>query len=153
MSELRFLTDDRDAPEDKQNELCIMPGGNGDWYVSVVPKGKGAIGRSVRISTSGGAQRSVPGLGVAIAQAYRAMRAVEPNPNNTCDCDDCKHKRACSCGRCPMCSGEFCFQCGGIEKCDHDIVDRHMARAKKPDTLEDFMAEHGLGAEDLERDI
>ena len=45
----------------------------GDWYVAVVPEGKGTIGRGVRICTSGGASTSVPGLAPAIANAYRLL--------------------------------------------------------------------------------
>lgn len=67
---LRFLTDDRDHEE--RFELNIFPGGNGDWYVSVLPEGH-RLGPTVRVSTSGGAARSVPGLGIAISRAYRAM--------------------------------------------------------------------------------
>jgi len=69
--EVRFLTDDRDKR--KRNELVIMMGGNGDWYVAVVPEGEGIVGRAVRICTSGGASTNVPGLAPAIASAYRAL--------------------------------------------------------------------------------
>ena len=72
--EVRYLTDDRD--ERRRNELVINFGGNGDWYVAVVPEGEGAIGRSVRICTSGGASSKAPGLGVAIADAFRALVRV-----------------------------------------------------------------------------
>lgn len=75
MSEaVRYLTDDRDA-KDRQ-ELVILQGGNGDWYVATVPEGEGTMGRGVRICTSGGAQRAAPGLGVAIADAYRALQTA-----------------------------------------------------------------------------
>ena len=69
---VRYLTDDRD--ERKRNELVIMQGGNGDWYVAVVPEGTGTIGRAVRLCTSGGASTHAPGLPSAIADAYRAMQ-------------------------------------------------------------------------------
>src|SRR3989344_1085908 len=77
MSEItavRYLTDDRDAR--RRNELVIWVGGNGDWYVAVVPEGEGTIGRAVRICTSGGASSKVPGLTVAIANAFRALANV-----------------------------------------------------------------------------
>jgi hypothetical protein len=74
--EVRYLTDDRDARESEQNELVISAGGNGDWYVAIVPKGHGRFGRSVRICTSGGASSRVPGLGIAIANAYHALIAA-----------------------------------------------------------------------------
>ena len=70
--EVRYLTDDRDLEGDL-NELVIGFGGNGDWYVAVVPKGQGTIGRSMRICTSGGASAAVPGLGIAISDAFRAI--------------------------------------------------------------------------------
>ena len=71
IKEVRYLTDDRD--EERRNELVIMLGGNGDWYVAVVPEGQGTIGCAVRICTSGGASRAAPGLGPAIADAFRAL--------------------------------------------------------------------------------
>lgn len=80
-----YLSDDRDhSPEDLRS-LVILQGGNGDWYVQVA----GANGRTfegVRICTSGGASTHCPGLGVAIADAFRAMKASaagEPAPEST----------------------------------------------------------------------
>ena len=69
--EIRYLTDDRDKK--RRNELVITKGDNGDWYVAVAPEGEGIIGRGVRICTSGGASTRVPGLGPAIADAFRAL--------------------------------------------------------------------------------
>ena len=74
--EARYLTDDRELKE--RNELVILQGGNGDWYVGVVPEGEGCLGRMVRLCTSGGASFAAPGLTVAISDAYRAMRGF-PN--------------------------------------------------------------------------
>jgi hypothetical protein len=74
IAEVRWLTDDRDEKE--KNELVIFQGGNGDWYVGVTPEGEGCIGRTVRICTSGGAASRVPGLGPAIASAFRALVSV-----------------------------------------------------------------------------
>ena len=71
VTEVRYLTDDRD--DERPNELVIFPGGNGDWYVGVARQGKGCIGNSVRICTSGGASTRAPGLGLAIAHAFRAL--------------------------------------------------------------------------------
>jgi len=71
ITEVRYLTDDRDS--NKRNELVITLGGNGDWYVAVVPEGEGAIGRGVRICTSGGASTIAPGLAPAIALAFRSL--------------------------------------------------------------------------------
>lgn len=71
ITEVRYLSDDRDSK--KINELVIIFGGNGDLYVSVVPKGKGTIGKAVRICASGGAALAAPGLGVSIARAFRAL--------------------------------------------------------------------------------
>jgi hypothetical protein len=74
IDEVRYLTDDRDSY--RKNELVINRGGNGDWYVATVPEGAGTVGRSVRICTSGGAATAVPGLGVAISEAFRALLAA-----------------------------------------------------------------------------
>jgi hypothetical protein len=75
--EVRYLTDDRDHPEGQRNELVIGYGGNGDWYVAVVPEGQGTLGRATRICTSGGASAAVPGLAIAIADAFRALAKAE----------------------------------------------------------------------------
>ena len=72
--EARYLTDDRDLKE--RNELVILLGGNGDWYVGVVPEGEGCLGRMVRHCTSGGASFEAPGLTVAISEAYRAILKI-----------------------------------------------------------------------------
>jgi hypothetical protein len=75
---VRYLTDDRDHT--LRHELCITMGGNGDWYVSVVKEGEAPIA-GVRICTSGGAATAAPGLGVAIANAFRALLAkTKPAP-------------------------------------------------------------------------
>jgi hypothetical protein len=71
-----YLTDDRDLPEDELRTLVIFPGGNGDWYVQVAPKHGRAV-EGVRLCTSGGASVHCPGLGPAIAEAYRAMLAAQ----------------------------------------------------------------------------
>jgi|GEM_PF-1881031 len=76
MSEkLMYVTDDRDRPDEDLRSLVIFNGGNGDWYVQVAPK-NGMTTEGVRICTSGGASTECPGLGVAIADAYRAMAAA-----------------------------------------------------------------------------
>lgn len=69
--QMRYLTDDRD--ERNPNEIIITQGGNGDWYVATAPKGQGALGKAVRICTSGGASTRCPGLAPAIANAFRAI--------------------------------------------------------------------------------
>lgn len=71
-----YLTDDRDLPEDRQRSLVIFQGGNGDWYVQVAPK-NGMTTEGVRICTSGGASANCPGLGSAIADAYRAIESAQ----------------------------------------------------------------------------
>ena len=71
-----YLTDDRDLPVEDQRALVIFPGANGDWYVQVAPA-HGRTTEGVRICTSGGASTNCPGLGIAIAEAYRAMVAAE----------------------------------------------------------------------------
>jgi len=67
---LRYKTDDRDI---SNSELCIMQGGNGDWYVSVANGPDHYPTNGVRICTSGGAAVACPGLGLAISKAYNAM--------------------------------------------------------------------------------
>ena len=71
VQEVRYLSDDRD--QKRINELVIIAGGNGDWYVAVVPEGEATIGRGVRICTSGGAASAAPGLPLAISNAFRAL--------------------------------------------------------------------------------
>ena len=74
---VEYVTDDRDLPEDEQMKLVIRFGNNSDWHVSVIPKNE-RFGNSVRICTSGGASFRVPGLGVAVAEAFRAIALAEP---------------------------------------------------------------------------
>jgi hypothetical protein len=74
MKPMMYLTDDRDKPKDEQRHLVIAIGGNGDWYVGTSDH-NGRDQQTVRICTSGGAASNCPGLGVAIADAYRAMAA------------------------------------------------------------------------------
>lgn len=76
MEKAMYLTDDRDLPDEDLRTLVIFPGGNGDWYVQVAPK-HGRTVEGVRICTSGGASTQCPGLGVAIAEAYRAMKSAQ----------------------------------------------------------------------------
>jgi hypothetical protein len=76
MNKAMYITDDRDHPVEDQRALVIFPGGNGDWYVQVAPA-HGRTTEGVRICTSGGAATNCPGLGIAVAEAYRAMQAAE----------------------------------------------------------------------------
>jgi hypothetical protein len=78
-----YVTDDRDLPDDEQRALVIFQGGNGDWYVQVAPK-QGRTVEGVRICTSGGASTQCPGLGPAIAEAYRAMLAAQNGERRQC---------------------------------------------------------------------
>jgi hypothetical protein len=73
---LHYLTDDRDAAPEEQHSLVILAGGNGDWYVGVGNQ-QGRAHEFVRLCTSGGASSSCPGLTVAIAEAYRSMKAAQ----------------------------------------------------------------------------
>lgn len=43
MNTVRYFTDDRDIED--RNELVISHGGNGDWYLAIVPEGEGTFGR------------------------------------------------------------------------------------------------------------
>lgn len=69
---LSYLTDDRDLEE--RHKVTIFPGGNGDWYISTHPEDQRMGLHGVRLSTSGGASRAAPGLTIAVARAYRALR-------------------------------------------------------------------------------
>lgn len=70
--EVRYLTDDRD--ERRRCELVIGFGGNGDWYLGVVPEGQdGMIGASVRLCTSGGASSAIPGFVPKVADMFRKL--------------------------------------------------------------------------------
>ena len=53
-------------------ELVISIGGNGDWYVSIVPEGHHPT-RGVRLCTSGGAIKTCPGLVKGIARAFHSL--------------------------------------------------------------------------------
>lgn len=75
-NEAIYLTDDRDLPVEDQRALVIFQGGNGDWYIQVAPA-HGRTTEGVRICTSGGAASRCPGLGIAIADAYRAIQAMQ----------------------------------------------------------------------------
>jgi hypothetical protein len=75
---VRYLTDDRDRTP--RYELMLMQGGDGDWYVSVLPEGY-KIGPTVRLCTSGGAASAAPGLTEAISQAYRALARMRRTPD------------------------------------------------------------------------
>ncbi len=80
---LRYTTDDRDITE---HQLCIMQGGNGDWYVSISESPDHHPTNGIRLCTSGGAAHACPGLGRAIAAAYRALynqaQRIQPNNDN-----------------------------------------------------------------------
>ncbi len=64
-----YKTDDADMCE---NQLKILQGGNGDWYVVVryiAPSGYWAE-EAVRVTTSG---QQIEGFDAAVAKAYRAL--------------------------------------------------------------------------------
>ena len=71
-----YQTDNRDLPIEDQLALTIIAGGNGDWYVSTHPVGQVSI-HAVRICTSGGASTQCPRLGIAIAEAFTAIKNAE----------------------------------------------------------------------------
>lgn len=77
IKEVRYLTDDRD--EEPGNELVISIGNDGDYYISVVPKGEKTLGRSVRLCGfhGGGASDKVPGLVPAILKAFEAIASAK----------------------------------------------------------------------------
>lgn len=71
---IRYVSDDRDYAN--RNELQIMRGGNGDFYISVCPAGQRTM-EGVRICTSGGAAFEVPALVSAVCDAYDALYFAE----------------------------------------------------------------------------
>lgn len=87
--EARYTTDDIDI-DPHALELVISVGGNGDYYVAVVPQGQTPM-HGVRIVTSG---TRVHGLAPAISSAYRAIldagaRAVLAKPPLNGDAKKC----------------------------------------------------------------
>ncbi len=73
-----YICDNRDS--DDLYKLSISMGGNGDWYVSVLPKDDRWSRATVRLCTSGGAISAVPGLVQAVCDAYRALGGEIPTP-------------------------------------------------------------------------
>lgn len=69
----RYLSDDADIDR-HDYELVIHDARdrNGDWYISIVPKGH-KIGPTVRIRTSGGEASRLPGFIAAIDAMYQAL--------------------------------------------------------------------------------
>lgn len=70
MTPRRYHSDDRDL-ERGDNDLLVYPGGNGDWYVTIVEHGK-RLGPTVRITTSGSPDGQ-EGVAAAVAHLFRAM--------------------------------------------------------------------------------
>lgn len=73
-TEVRYLCDDRDG--EWLNELAIVPGGNGDWYIAIVPQGTGTMGKGLRLCTSGGfsyQSRAHQEFISALAELYREL--------------------------------------------------------------------------------
>lgn len=66
----RYRSDDRDF-DDGDNDLMVYSGGNGDWYLTIVPHGH-RIGPTVRVRTSGGPPEQ-PLAGVGVAQLWHAL--------------------------------------------------------------------------------
>ncbi len=72
--QLRYLTDDRDQPN--RTEMVIPSrAATATGTIGSVPEGENFYGRLVRVTTSGS---HVPGLAVAISDAYRALRGEPP---------------------------------------------------------------------------
>jgi hypothetical protein len=65
-----------DADQEPHMALMVSQGNNGDYYISVLPKGH-RIGPTVRVSTSGGASTRVPGATNAIHQLWEAINASQ----------------------------------------------------------------------------
>jgi hypothetical protein len=71
-----------DADMDEPLVLHVSQGGNGDWYISVLPEGA-KIGPTVRLTTSG-SPRGFDGVPIAMANLYRALGGELPlSPGTT----------------------------------------------------------------------
>lgn len=100
-----FESDDADL--DPHYALTIYQAENGDWYVAIMPAGA-KIGPVVRVSTSGGAAHSHPGLANAIRHVHGAIKRgrgreqsmcspclihrhlqCTEGPEGDCDCPEC----------------------------------------------------------------
>jgi hypothetical protein len=66
----RYRSDDRDM-HGHDNDLMVLQGGNGDWYVSVVRHGE-RIGPSVRLTTSG-MPRGYEQASLMVSRLYRCL--------------------------------------------------------------------------------
>lgn len=128
MSDRRYLSDDADI-DGHEYELVIHDGraGNGDWYISVLPKGH-KIGPTVRVRTSGGEAARLPGFVAAINQAYEALDRTAAARQRLYD--PCPDRPDVERADCMLCTGESCEKCGashGVEgpHCDHDVMERH----------------------------
>lgn len=67
-----YLSDDRDISPYK---LVVSMGGNGDWYISVLPIGH-RIGPTVRITTHG-TPRGLENMPLAVSNLYKALKPTE----------------------------------------------------------------------------
>lgn len=83
-----YVTDDRD--DEERHKLHISLGGNGDYYVGVIPEGDNWPWHSVRICTSGGAATHAQGLLRGIATAYRCLTSSE-QPKGMAQAPDAEH--------------------------------------------------------------
>lgn len=136
----RYLTDDRDAPEEEQHELVVFQGENGDWYVGVWRRGARGSPNTVRICTSGGASSVIPLLPVYVSRVYRLLGPQQEPPRTALELPQrtCTHAlilpmgtgygRCMACGddsfpmtgeaanQCPSCGsyGEHGTRCDGV---------------------------------------
>jgi len=70
-AEHAYLTDDSDTDD---MELRLSQGDNGDWYLSILPKGDRFTRHCVRITTSGQRRHDLP---QAVHAMYNAMAPRE----------------------------------------------------------------------------
>jgi hypothetical protein len=89
-----YLTDDCDQCD---MEMRLSSGGNGDWYLSILPQGDLFTRQCVRITTSGS---RYPGAAAAIAMLYRAMTTGSDRHRSTVTtkrvaATDCPHGPRC----------------------------------------------------------
>ena len=72
-----YHSDDRDL-RGGNNDLIVSQGGNGDWYLTIVPHGQ-KIGPTVRLTTHG-SPRGMERVAPAVANLYRALGGKVPEP-------------------------------------------------------------------------
>lgn len=83
MERRSYVTDDLDLADGPPMELSLFQGNNGDWYLSVEPKGTRMPRHVVRITTSGSMRPCMPGV---MRDLFEAMATGRPTASAACPC-------------------------------------------------------------------